>query len=320
MTAGTGTDTESAVWVASKRLVADGVLAIEFEAADGGDLPQWQPGAHVDVLIEGVMTRQYSLCGDPDDRSTYRIGVLRDAQGSGSSTYLHDRLVEGERLRIRGPRNHFPLREAPAYRFVAGGIGITPILPMIKAAQGAGADWQLLYGGRCRNSMAFLEELAADEGRVQICPQDEIGLLDLDTYLGQPAPRALVYCCGPEPLLAAVTARCASWPHGSLELERFSAKPVDEPVLVTAFEVVLAQSGKTVIVPPEQSILESVRAAGVTKTSSCEEGMCGTCETTVLEGTVDHRDSLLDEDEQAANDTMMICVSRAACPRLVLDL
>jgi ferredoxin-NADP reductase len=220
---------------------------------------------------------------------------------------------------VRGPRNNFPLLPAPRYLFVAGGIGITPILPMIGAADAAGADWRLLYGGRTRSSMAFREQLAAYGDRVAIRPQDETGLLDLAGFLGDRTPDTLVYCCGPEPLLAAAERHCAD--PGTLRVERFRpTEPAAEAGEGTAFEVVLARSGRTLSVPPGTSILEVVEAAGVQVLSSCREGTCGTCETDLLEGEAEHRDVLLTPDERAANESMMICVSRARCPRLVLDL
>jgi ferredoxin len=169
--------------------------------------------------------------------------------------------------------------------------------------------------------MAFLESLEEVTGnRITLHPQDEVGLIDLDRILGTPRPGTLVYCCGPEPLLGAVEQRCAGWPDGSLHVERFAPKDVGEPVLAGSFEVELATSGRTLTVPPEKSILEVVEDAGIAVLSSCQEGTCGTCETPVLSGEVDHRDSLLTPEEQAANDTMFICVSRAACPKLVLEL
>ena len=224
-------------------------------------------------------------------------------------------------VHVRGPRNHSELSPSPRYVFLAGGIGITPIMPMAAAAERAGAEWEFHYGGRSRTSMAFLDALDAAHGpRVQLHPQDEVGLIDLDRILGTPRPDTLVYCCGPEPLLRAVEERCAGWPAGALHLERFAPKEVGEPVLTGAFEVELANSGRTLTVPPEKSILQVVEEAGIGVLSSCQEGTCGTCETGVVEGTVDHRDSLLTPAEQAANDTMFICVSRAAGPRLVLEL
>jgi ferredoxin-NADP reductase len=260
------------------------------------------------------------LCGDPDDPQAYRLGILRDPAGSGASLYVHDRLQEGDVVRVRGPRNNFPLVAAARYLFIAGGIGITPVLPMIAAAEAAGADWQLAYGGRERASMAFLDELEAYGDKVSVRPQDETGLLDLAALLGQPRPGTAVYCCGPEPLLAAVEEQCRTLPKGTLHVERFAPRPVTQPVLSEAFEVYLAQSDITLTVPPDRTILSVVEEAGVGVLSSCAEGTCGTCETPVLEGVPDHRDSVLDEQERAAGDCMMVCVSRACTPRLVLDL
>jgi ferredoxin-NADP reductase len=225
----------------------------------------------------------------------------------------------GARLPVRGPRNHFPLVAAERYVFVAGGIGITPLLPMVAEAEQSGADWELFYGGRRRGSMAFLDELSAYGDRVVLRPEDEYGLLDLATIL-QPRPGTAVYACGPEALLQAVEQHCAAWPPGSLHVERFAAKPVDEGAEATTFEVVCQRSGITVTVPADRSILEVVQEAGVNALSSCLEGVCGTCETPVVEGTPDHRDSLLSEEEKAAGDYMMICVSRSKSPQLVLDL
>ena len=301
--------------VAGRTEGAEGVVVLELADPTGADLPAWTPGAHVDLLLTDDLTRQYSLCGDPADRSVYRIGVLREPAGRGGSAYVHDRLREGDDVDVQGPRNHFELAPSPRYLFIAGGIGITPILPMAAAARAAGADHELHYGGRSRRSMAFLAEL---EGTLH--PQDEVGLLDLDALLGTPRPDTLVYCCGPEPLLAAVEEHCAAWPAGTLHVERFAPKEVGDVVRTEGFEVELSLTGTTITVTPEQSVLAALEAAGVDVLSSCQEGTCGTCETAVLAGEVDHRDSLLTPDEQAANDTMFVCVSRAAGPRLVLEL
>ncbi len=311
---------EAQARVESKQPVADGVLALSLREVDGHPLPRWEAGAHIDLVLEGAATRQYSLCGDPDDRHVWRLGILRDANGSGGSLYVHDQLRVGDVVRFRGPRNNFPLVPSPRYLFIAGGIGITPILPMIAAAEAAGADWELVYGGRQRASMAFLDELAVHGDKVSVRPQDETGLLDLPGLLGEPRADTRIYCCGPEPLLAAVERQCAAWPPGSLHVERFVAKPLTEPVRSGSFEVHLAQSELTLTVPPDRSILSVIEDAGVGVLSSCAEGTCGTCETPVLEGIPDHRDSVLDEQEQAANTCMMICVSRACTERLVLDL
>jgi ferredoxin-NADP reductase len=238
------------------------VVALTLHEVDGRPLPPWAPGAHVDLILDSLdaaaPTRQYSLCGEPADHHAYRLGVLRDPNGHGGSLYVHDRLQVGDLIRIRGPRNDFELVPAPRYLFIAGGIGITPILVMIAAPEAAGAQWRLVYGGRQRTSMAFLDELARYGDRVTVCPQDETGLLDLDTLLGTPQDGTLVYCCGPEPLLAAVEQRCAAWPPRSLHVERFSAKPLTVPARADAFEVVLAQSELTLTVPPGRSILDVV--------------------------------------------------------------
>jgi cytochrome P450/ferredoxin-NADP reductase len=311
---------EAEMRVEAKTTVAEGVVALDLREIAGHPLPRWEPGAHVDLILGKAATRQYSLCGDPGDRHRWRLGILRDPHGSGGSLYVHDRLSAGDVVRVRGPRNNFQLVGSARYVFIAGGIGITPILPMIAKAEAAGAEWQLVYGGRQRSSMAFLDELGAYGDRVSVRPQDEYGLLDLAALLGTPPPDTEIYCCGPEPLLAAVEARSAHWPRGSLHVERFVAKPLTEPVRSEAFEIYLNQSDLTLTVPPDKTILTVVEEAGVGVLSSCEEGTCGTCETPVLDGTPDHRDSILGEDERAANDCMMICVSRACTARLVLDL
>jgi ferredoxin-NADP reductase len=313
-------EAEFEVVISDRRQVADGVVSLTFEHPAGAELPAWTPGAHVELVLSCQLTRQYSLCGDPRDRARWRVGVLHEPDGRGGSAYIHDKLAAGDNVTVRGPRNHFALEPAGRYRFIAGGIGITPILPMVAAAASAGADWTLTYGGRTRASMAFADELAAYRDRVTLWPQDEFGLLDLDTQLGEPTAGTLVYCCGPGPLLDAVEQRCATWPRGSLHVERFTPKQRDEPVHSDSFEVELARTGAVVTIPPDRSILDVVEEAGVQMLSSCREGTCGTCETPVLAGEVDHRDSHLADDEQAVGDVMLICVSRAAGPKLVLDL
>lgn len=316
----TTSDFEADVVVAVRREEAAGVVGLELALPDGTPLPPWTPGAHIDLELPGGLTRQYSLSGDPAVPGRWRLGVLREPDGRGGSRWLADELVAGATLRIRGPRNNFPLQPAARYVFIAGGIGITPILPMVRAAEAAGAEWVLVYGGRSRTSMAYQDELAVYDDRVRLCPQDETGLLDLAGWLGTPAPGTLVYCCGPTGLLDAVTAQCAGWPAGSLHVERFTAPEVVLDGPEHAFEVVCEQSGLTVTVGPDVSVLDALGAAGVHILSSCTEGICGTCETTVLDGEPDHRDSLLTEDEKTAGDTMLVCVSRCRGARLVLDL
>jgi len=301
---------------------ADGVRLVRLEDPSGAALPPWRPGAHID-LYAGDLVRQYSLCGDPADTGRWTVAVLREPESRGGSSYVHDKLAAGDLVEVRGPRNHFPLVDAPRYRFVAGGIGITPLLPMVAAAEAAGADWTLDYGGRTRASMAFADDLVAAYGeRVRLHPQDRVGLLPLADVLPAPEEGTLVYCCGPTPLLAAVEERCAGWPDGTLHVEHFAPKERLHSADDGSFEVELADAGLTLTVAPDRSILETVREAGIDILSSCEEGTCGTCETGVLEGVVDHRDSILTSAEQAANDVMYVCVSRAAagCPRLTLEL
>ncbi|MFJ6080834.1 PDR/VanB family oxidoreductase [Streptomyces sp. NPDC092369] len=307
---------EAELVVSARVSAATGVVALTLRHPLGDELPAWEPGAHLDVLLGPELERQFSLCGDPGDRSEWRIAVLREPDGRGGSAFVHQQLGVGDKVRVRGPRNHFRLEPAPGYRFIAGGIGITPILPMLAAAEATGARWTLLYGGRTRQSIAFTEELARYGDRVTVAPQDETGLLDLDAVLDDLPEGTLVYCCGPGPLLDAVEERC---PAPVLRVERFQPK-VQQQGGNGEFEVELAQSGRTVTVAADVSVLDAVRAAGVEVLFSCTEGTCGTCETDVLDGVPDHRDSVLTEEERAGGETMMICVSRCRGKRLVLDL
>ncbi|WP_326827303.1 PDR/VanB family oxidoreductase [Streptomyces sp. NBC_01751] len=317
----TAPETELELVVTRRTDEADGVVSLALRRADGASLPAWAPGAHIDLLLAPDLVRQYSLCSSPEEAEVWRVAVLRDKDGRGGSLQVHDTLAEGDAVRVRGPRNHFPLERAERYLFIAGGIGVTPIIPMLAEAERRRSAWEMAYGGRTLASMAFRDELVKRyEERVRVRPEDEYGLLDLDALLGTPQPGTLIYCCGPEPLLKAVEERCADWPDGALHLERFTPKELHAPLRDGAFDVELAQSGITVTVPPDKSVLQAVEEAGVQVLSSCQEGTCGTCETGVLDGTVDHRDSLLTPAEQSSHDTMMICISRALCPRLVLDL
>jgi ferredoxin-NADP reductase len=306
--------------VTGKELVAGDVLTLQLTSPQALRLRDWAPGAHIDLVLPNGMTRQYSLCGDRWDPFTYRVGVLREQSGRGGSAYVHDELEVGDLVGVGGPRNNFALVPSEQYLFVAGGIGITPLLPMVRQAELLGADWRLLYGGRTRTSMAFLDELAGYGERVQVVPQDEFGLLDLPAFLGSPRPGVRIYSCGPAPLLAAMETACAGWPASTLRTERFVGEELGGPVRTAPFEVELARTGATVTVLPDKTVLEAVGAVGVDVLSSCRQGICGTCETTVLDGEPDHRDALLDDAERQANDCMFICVSRARSDRLVLDL
>jgi ferredoxin-NADP reductase len=303
---------------------SEGVVMLDLAHPDNVDLPRWEPGAHIDLILDDGLTRQYSLCGDPRDSAVWRVGVLLDPNSRGGSRYVHENLTEGSNVRVRGPRNHFPLIDTQHYRFIAGGIGITPIFAMVEAAERAGTDWTLLYGGRTRASMAFAEQLAElYPDRVTIWPQDERGLLDLESLFKDPEDHTLVYCCGPEALLSAVEQHSAHWPAGILHIERFAAKAqtADESAAaLEQFEVVCQRSGRTFEVTSNQSILEVLEEEGIPILGSCYEGVCGTCEARVLKGTPDHRDSVLTEAERAAGEAMLICVSRSRTERLVLDL
>ena len=308
------------VEVSAREAVADGVVRLTLRPTDGTELPEWEPGAHLDLDLAPDLVRQYSLCGDRHDRACYQVAVLREPAGRGGSAHVHDAVEVGRVVRVRGPRNNFALADSPRYLFLAGGIGITPIVPMIAEAEKAGADWRLVYGGRSRASMAFRDELVERYGdRVSLQPQDEVGLLDLEGLLGTPSDGTLVYCCGPEALLEAVEERCAAWPSGALHVERFAPKAVPSTAEDGTFEVEFAQSGVTVTVPPGVSIVDAAAEAGVTIETSCREGTCGTCESEVLGGVPEHRDSLLTPEEQAENDVMFPCVSRAASEKLVID-
>jgi ferredoxin-NADP reductase len=299
---------------------AEGVRSFELARADGSPMPAWTPGSHIDVVLSDDLERQYSLCGDPADLRTWRVAVLLEPESRGGSARMHGAIAEGDTVVVRGPRNEFPLEDAARHLLIAGGIGVTPLLPMVAELDARGADWRLVYGGRQRASMAFVAELEKYGDRVIIWPQDERGLIDLPGLLGEPETGTAVYCCGPGVLIDAVEAGCADWPHGALHVERFRPKEgaLDGPM--TSFEVVLDASGLTLTVREDESIADVVEAAGVDILTSCREGTCGTCETAVLEGVPDHRDSLLTDDERAENDVMMICCSRSMTPRLVLDL
>ena len=314
---------ESDLVVESYEIVAEDVVAVTLVHPDGEALPAWTPGAHIDLILTPEITRQYSLCSSPADAHRFTVGILNAPSSRGGSRYVHESVSKGSVIRIRGPRNHFPLVSSPRYVFIAGGIGVTPMLPMIAEADAAGAEWTLLYGGRSEESMAFIDELRAYGDRVTLLPGNDVALMSaaLDERIGTPQAGTLVYTCGPEGLLGAVEARCASWPAGSLHLERFAAKAT-EGAVDTEFEVVLARTGITITVPADTSIFRAAEDNGVSVLGSCHEGICGTCETVIIDvdGEVDHRESVLNAEEQASNETMMICVSRCKSGSITLDL
>ncbi|MCY1158166.1 MAG: oxidoreductase [Citricoccus sp.] len=316
-----GHDLEEVV-VERLETLAEGVRRLTLRTLDGSEFARWEPGSHIDLVLPDHV-RQYSLCSPLADRSRIQVSVLHTRDSRGGSEYVHRSLAEGDVIRINGPRNNFPFVDSRKYLFIAGGIGITPILPMIEAAEAAGREWRLAYGGRSRASMAFADELIERYGeRILLFPEDEVGRIDLEGLLALPRAKMLVYACGPEPLLRVIEDYCMGWPPGVLHTERFVAASLDAGASAEPFEVELTQTGKTVTVAPDQTILEAVEEHGVRVLSSCRGGICGTCETHVVSGEVEHRDAILSEDEKRFGDCMMVCVSRAAagCPKLVLDL
>ncbi|MFI1462044.1 PDR/VanB family oxidoreductase [Nocardia carnea] len=289
---------------------ASDVVSLTLRRPDGQQLPVWRPGSHLDVFLPSGRQRQYSLCGDPRDLSRYRIAVRRLSDGDGGSREVHT-LTRGEALRIRGPRNAFTFVEtAPAYLFVAAGIGITPILPMVHAAGDRG---RLVYLGRSRDTMPFLGELPTG---TDIRPDDEFGTPDIPAILADAPPGAAVYVCGPPAVLdAAQRSFFTLNPAGSLHTERFSA-----PLIVDGreFDLTLAASGKQVRVGAAESALDAIRRINPDAVFSCRQGFCGTCKTKVLAGDIDHRDRTLTDTERPGH--MLPCVSRSAGGPLVLDL
>ncbi len=314
--------------VAAVTREADEVLSLSLRHLEGGDLPAWQPGAHIELQLPSGRIRQYSLCGSPRSRGEYRIAVLREKAGRGGSAEIHDLPLTGRQLVVRGPRNHFPLKDSPRYLFIAGGIGVTPILPMITEL-GPARPWAMYYGGRSLASMAFAEQALHIGGdRVHIQPEDEGGLLDVAGIVRAADARTAIYCCGPQGLLDAVQeARRRLSPEASLYTERFTPRPpapAESPAPGAAqdrpFRVELKRSGRTLLVPADRTLLEVIRDVVPDVPYSCEEGYCGTCETKVLGGRPDHRDEILFSEERSENNTMMICVGRALSETLVLDL
>ena len=302
------------------RKEALGVKSFALEAIDGGSLPAWESGAHIDVMLAPGINRQYSICGDPADPSCLRFAVLREPESRGGSILLHEKFNVGDEVRVGAVRNNFALVPAELTLLVAGGIVVTPLLAMARELERQGRAWRMLYGGRSRASMAFLDELSFYGDKVIVRPQDEFGLLDLASFLGATEPGKVAYCCGPEPLIKAVETYCADWPEESLQIERFRPKEQDPHLPESPFEVELRQSGKTVTVAPGQSIADALEQVGVFIPRSCNEGTCGTCLTRVIEGTPDHRDSFLRPKQRAKNNSIMVCISRSLTQRLVLDV
>lgn len=299
------------------------VVAFTLAAVGGGELPRWGPGAHLDVTLPSGAVRQYSLCGDPRDRYQYRIAVRRIPGGNGGSIELHDGVRIGDTLGVKGPRNAFPFATTGhlnagtrQFHFVAGGIGITPILPMLAVATDLGLPWTMTYTGRSRESIPFRDELARYGDRITIRTDDEDGLPTPGDLLPPLHPDLAVYCCGPGPMLRVIRDAVAEYPGIELHFERFSAPPIESGV---PFQVQLGAGGPVLDVGAENSALEAVLAARPGTQHSCRQGFCGTCKVKVLAGNPDHRDTLLTESQRAEGQ-MLLCVSRADGGRLVLDI
>lgn len=304
--------------VVGRDTVADRVAAFTLGRVDGGALPAWVPGSHIDLTLPGGIIRQYSLCSDPADSGVWRVAVLHEPEGRGGSVAAHHHLQVGSVVHADGPRDNFGFAaSATDVLFIAGGIGITPILSMVHAAQTAGANWRLLYLGRSLESMSFLSELEGYGDRVTVHPSEargRIALVEAIASTGLTNPE--VFACGPERLLEALAECC---PAESLHVERFTGDGDGIQESDTAF-IVETSDGTEIEVAADETILAAMTRCGVQALNSCQEGICGTCETVVLDGIPIHRDQVLSDEERESNETMMICVSRCVGKRLVLEL
>jgi tetrachlorobenzoquinone reductase len=300
---------------------SDEVKQFELRSLDGAPLPDFTAGAYVDLHLSNGLVRSYSLTNAQSERHRYVIGVGRDRNSRGGSRYMHDSVKAGDIIQISPPRNNFPLREdSPASVLIAGGIGITPIIGMLRRLEDLGKPWTLHYGARSRRVAGFLDLLAAHERSVHFTFEDETGggFIDMDRIVGSAHAGTDFYCCGPTGMLAAFETATAGIPTERVHVEYFS--PRELPSVSGGFIVELAKSGRSMAVPAGLTILAALEAAGIAVQNSCRQGVCGTCETRVISGVPDHRDSILSDDERALGKTMMICCSGSKSPRLVLDL
>ena len=309
---------------------ADSVLSIRLSRIESNEpLPEWTPGAHIDIYVPDGTTRQYSLCGDPLDRTSWQIAVLQDPASTGGSSFLHQTLRVGDHLLVTRPKNHFVLEEAPHHTLIAGGIGITPMMVMAEGLARQGKPFSLTYGGRTASAMAFVDRLTHLGSLVSILREDVEGRPDLDALVRAAPEGGLIYVCGPLALLRAVEA-AAEAVHGPdqdvVRFELFSTVGVerkDGPAAEldgSTYELVLTESGHTLRLQPDANILDVVLALGIEVENDCRDGICGSCITPVWAGTVDHRDLVLTKREQAAMDQMLICCSRPTSERLELRL
>ncbi|SMC49738.1 PDR/VanB family oxidoreductase [Kibdelosporangium aridum] len=316
----TSISTELTLRVTRVTWEAEGVVGVRLSTLDGSLLPAWEPGAHLDVRLPSGLSRQYSLCGDPRDREHYDIAVRLEPAGRGGSAEVHGTALVGRELVVTDVRNHFPLADADEYLLIAGGIGITPLIPMARALAARGAKWTAVYCGHGAKTMAFRDSLAAiGADRVRFVDTTTEPRPGLKAMISALDPGAAVYCCGPNSLLDSVTEICEA-ADVRCETEHFGAATATPVEPGSVVELDLRRSGTVVVAGPETSLLQAIRDAGVEIESDCEEGYCGTCETTVLDGQPDHRDVVLSKTERASGRTFMPCVSRACGRRLVLDL
>lgn len=302
------------------------VIHVELRAPGGGELPAFEPGAHLAIDLPNGMIRHYSLANDWRERDRYVIGVARAAQGRGGSLFIHQALRRGMKLRVSTPRNGFPLdTSGRSYLFLAGGIGITPILAMIRWCEANARPWRLAYAVRSAQRAAFLETLAGlGGGSIHLHTDDlQAGVFDPVPWLAGAPEGEHVYCCGPTPMMDAVKAAASHRDPQTVHFEYFAAPAGSEvavPANARAFTIELRKSGRSLEVPADKTILDILEKNGIPVVSSCREGTCRTCETGVCEGAVEHRDYCLTPKEQEAGTTMLVCVSRARSERLVLDL
>jgi len=313
--------------VAKKWREAADVHCFELVDPEGRELPPFTAGAHVDVELAPGLARQYSLCNDPRRRDHYQIAVLREKTSRGGSVALIDRIKVGQTLKVSEPRNHFAL-DPSARRtvLIAGGIGITPILCMAERLAHTRAPFELHYAARSKGSAAFLDRIQAsafaDRSRTYFSEGPETARLDLEAVLSDPIPGAHLYVCGPARLIEATlaTAKAKGWPSSRVHREFFAPPESEAHGPAEAFEVEIASSGQVFSVPADKTVTQALAEHGIEIPTSCEQGVCGTCVTRVLEGVPEHRDFFLTAEEQAANDQMTLCCSRARTKRLVLDL
>lgn len=319
-------DSTMTLRVARRNVEADGIVSFDLVSLDGRDLPAFDAGSHIDVHLPTGHVRQYSLCSAPHERTRYQIAVLREPQSRGGSAGMHEAVQEGAELRVSMPRNHFALAPGPAtHLLLAGGIGLTPLLCMAQHLDRAGGDFELHYCARSRSRAAFVKRLANEpwSERVQyhFDDENEQQRLNLDCLLKKAGSSTHLYVCGPQGFMNAVldAARAERWPENRLHYEFFSAPAVDTSSDET-FEVSLARTGKTVTISADRTVTQALADAGIDVPVSCEQGICGTCLTRVLDGVPDHRDLFLSPEEQARNDRFLPCCSRSKSGRLVLDL